>query len=501
MRLATEGLECSAMAPDASMVEFGEIGVSMPLHVFMHGGETGASQRPFGHPLKRSPLLTKSGDCALVRASHFVVDKQRRGFYARPMDEIDTIENPDTRHKLFEPLVETIRERSRSRRKCTGLDDETFLLAGCLRVIEGSASGREFVQNSSEGFGIDLGVCGFFQALRSPRRRTMVEECSRELYALAEAKLAKVDMLEAFPELQGMAVYAVDGHRISEASHAAKTGEKADTVNTLYQLDIRNGLARPLVVAASAQGQVHEIKAFRQSRIQPAAKGLNIVDRAYIDIAWWSDQASKGSMMLTRTKTNLAPVFRRDLDWDRSVSINQGVISDREAGFNCAHTLRWIEFEDPETGQSYSFITTCWSLPPGLLCMLYLMRWRIEKLYDSFKNKLGQTKAWATTAHSRSMQAHFICMAHNLMTILLAQLASDHGIHEQKVHRKQRRLLVKREQVAAKKALSIHVFHYMIHSSSQITLQFIRSLRNALRSTRPFLETLAIFRRAMNAYI
>lgn len=80
MRWATEGLECSAMAPDASMVEFEEIGVSMPLHVFMHGGESGASQRPFGHPLKRSPLLTKSGDCALLRASHFVVDKQRRGF-------------------------------------------------------------------------------------------------------------------------------------------------------------------------------------------------------------------------------------------------------------------------------------------------------------------------------------------------------------------------------------------------------------------------------------
>src|SRR5690606_16186622 len=137
---------------------------------------------------------------------------------------------------------------------------------------------------------------------------------------------------------------------------------------------------------------------------------------------------------------------------------NRGVLADREAGFNCGGTLRWIEFQDPESGERFAFVSTCWSLPPGLLCMLYLMRWRIEKLYDSFKNKLGQTKAWATTEHARSMQAHFICMAHNLLVLFAAQLERDHGIREEKIGRKRERWLAARASKAARDGRSLHVF-------------------------------------------
>jgi len=416
------------------------------------------------------------------------------------MDEIETIQDIETRRKLLSPLVETIRERCRSARSCPGLSDENFLMAGCLRVIMASGSGREHVQNASQLYDIDIGVSGFFKALRSRRRASMVEECSRELYKLASARLSSVDMLEGFPELDDLKIFAVDGHRIKEASHARNQG-KARNVNTLYELDIRNGLSRPLTVAASAEGETHEMKAFRDGRSQPAAKCLEILDRAYVDIQWWDHQARNGATMLTRSKKDMAPFFRRDLQWDRSLRINQGVLSDREAGFNCGRSLRWIDFVDPESGQAYSFITTCWTLSPGLLCMLYLMRWRIEKLYDSFKNKLGQIKAWGITKESRSMQAHFICMAHNLIAILIAELDRDHGIVEEKVQLKRERWLQVREGDMKRKGKTLHIFHGLIRSSSQVTLQFLRSLRNAIRAKWPFTKAMIEFRISMKSYI
>jgi hypothetical protein len=206
-------------------------------------------------------------------------------------------------------------------------------------------------------------------------------------------------------------------------------------------------------------------------------------------------------MMLMRAKKDMSPYFRGGLDWNKELALNQGVLSDREAGFNCGKRLRWIEFADPENGERFTFVTTCWSLPPGLLCMLYLMRWRVEKIYDSFKNKLSQTKAWATTGHSRSMQAHFICMAHNLMAIFLAELGRDHGIREEKVLEKRKRWLEKREQQARESGRSMHIFHRLIDSGSQVTVQFVRSLRNAIIHKKPFLDSLPAFRKSMESYL
>ncbi len=416
------------------------------------------------------------------------------------MEEIETIEDLDTRLKLFSPLIETIQERCRSSRDCPELSDQDFLVVGCLRVVMAGASGRDHVQNASENYGFNIDVSKFFKALRSKRRGAMVDECAGELYRLASSRLSRVDMLEAFPELAGIEVVAVDGHRIKEASHS-KRSEKARSVNTLFELDIRNGLSRPLTVAASAEGEVHEMKAFRNSRKPALGKRLEIVDRAYVDVQWWDRQARAGAMMLMRTKKSMTPFFRSDLEWDRSSPINQGVLSDREAGFNCGKRLRWIEFFDSESSQSYSFITTCWTLAPGLLCMLHLLRWRIEKLYDSFKNKLGQTKAWATTGQSRCMQAHFICMAHNLIVMLMADLHGDYGIVEKKVHSKRAKWLERRKAQQQRKGETLHVFHSMIQSSSQVTLQLLRSLRNAIRGDWPFPKAVQAFRRSMESYI
>jgi hypothetical protein len=57
------------------------------------------------------------------------------------------------------------------------------------------------------------------------------------------------------------------------------------------------------------------------------------------------------------------------------------------------------------------------------------------------KNKLGETKAWASSATAKAMQAHCLCLAHNLMILCEAELARVHGVrNEAEIARRAHRL-------------------------------------------------------------
>ena len=78
-------------------------------------------------------------------------------------------------------------------------------------------------------------------------------------------------------------------------------------------------------------------------------------------------------------------------------------------------------------GEELRFLTSEYTLPPGLIAHRYRLRWEIEKTFDELKNKLGETKAWASSAKAQALQAHFLCLAHNLMILCEAELARVHG--------------------------------------------------------------------------
>jgi hypothetical protein len=54
------------------------------------------------------------------------------------------------------------------------------------------------------------------------------------------------------------------------------------------------------------------------------------------------------------------------------------------------------------------------------------------------KNKLMEKKSWAKTAISKCMQARFICLAYNLMTLFEHVLDREGGITDEKVHAKKK---------------------------------------------------------------
>lgn len=75
--------------------------------------------------------------------------------------------------------------------------------------------------------------------------------------------------------------------------------------------------------------------------------------------------------------------------FDPQDPVNRGVEADEMAGYTYAY-LRRIAYRDPATGERFIFLTTETSLRPGVIALLYSLRWKIEKVFDVAKNKLHQ---------------------------------------------------------------------------------------------------------------
>ena len=106
----------------------------------------------------------------------------------------------------------------------------------------------------------------------------------------------------------------------------------------------------------------------------------------------------------------------------------------------------------------------------------------IEKTFDELKNKLEETKAWGSSATAKTMQAYFLCLAHNLMILFEQSLEKIHGIrNEAEIARKDRRLESERIRLA-KESQMIPTLYYSLQRITQRSLKFIRWLRVQLFS-------------------
>ena len=76
------------------------------------------------------------------------------------------------------------------------------------------------------------------------------------------------------------------------------------------------------------------------------------------------------------------------------------------------------------------------TLPPGLIAFIYKKRWDIEKVFDQFKNKLMEKKAWAKSPNSKCVQAKFMALTHNLILLLERKIEVEEGISDIKIEKK-----------------------------------------------------------------
>lgn len=411
---------------------------------------------------------------------------------------------PRVRDKFFEPLMNVFENTCRQKMFCSELSDERFLNIGCDRVLTECSSGRDFLQGLHEVDNDPLARATFFDALSSSRRRLFVEECAFELFCNGAAWLENRgrDYLEMLPELRNRPVFAADGHQIEHACHSLKDSKQRHVApNSLYLLCLHTAMFYNLAPVQGNGEYAHEMPVFRRrlpnfhqrlsKRTRKKTPPIWVVDPAYVDNAFW-DRLQKltnfgGRFVMPLKKgINLAPY--EDIPFDPEDEMNAGVVAFQKVVFDDETTMRLVQYQDPETGQEYSFLTTIDDLRPGAIAYLYGLRWRIEKVYDTTNNKLHETKEWGRSSCAQEIHSHFLAMTHNLLTLFKDYLELEHNIEEEKLAAKRKKSLDRRQEKAAAQGRRVHPIDMKHPIIVQLSVQFIRCVRNHILRTKTLLK-------------
>jgi len=398
-------------------------------------------------------------------------------------------------------------DRVRGLRTNARLSDMDFALAGIFRVFSKSRSGREWLQCN-----LDFKICRstFFDALGSGRRLEVIRNLTcRFTENLSETMRCEgIDFLSDIPKLENVEVIAVDGHEIEHPQHAAKDKKgRFTTMSMIYQMDLHTGLSLPFSRVGKDGLKAHEWPAFKrklsgQIKARKSHSPLfYVLDRAYIDTAFWNGMRKKNVFMLTRYKENMKPMMKEPVPFDRNDPRNKGVSNCFLISFESGGTAYLVDYTDPETGTRHKFITTAAQLQPGEISWLYFCRWRIEKTFDTFENDLEESKAWATGNTAQFQQACFIAMAGNFLRYIEQMLGLHHDLSDDKVVRKYRKQLEKREAVAKKKGRSLSPFFNAGCRMAKLSLQYIRCFRTHFFGKSPPRVYLPEFAGALRSYL
>lgn len=218
-------------------------------------------------------------------------------------------------------------------------------------------------------------------------------------------------------------------------------------VGHFFALNLRTQALHHLTHAqGKKEHDMHALKRLTLETLrQHAPAGRKVIyayDCAAIDYAQWKKWKQSGGIYfisLTKEKMDLRVV--RPLPLDPQDPNASGLTADEIVETSQGIVLRRIRYTHPATGETYEFLTSELTLPPGVIAFLYLRRWDLEKVFDELKNKLGAQRAWASTATAKQMQAHFLCLAHNLIQLFERHLAHAHHVrNEAEVKRRARRL-------------------------------------------------------------
>lgn len=391
-------------------------------------------------------------------------------------------------NQFFAPALDALQNCEFTRR-CPGLSDEQWTHMGIERALKECKTGRGFLQEwamaNSEEFSVE--VSHFFETLKSARRLKLIAQINRLVAAsMPTHRDCQIDELE---DLAGVDIYAGDGHYHKTSTHELPIKGKKRAVGHFYTLNMRTHALTHLTGADHGAGRkkgehdMHALKRMATEQLrQGAAKGRQVLyvwDKAGIDIPqWYRWKQSAGIYFLSCSKELFKLTFYGENDFDPDDPINRGILKDQMVTNATSQvTFRYVQYQCPDTGTIYKFVTNHMKIRPGVLAWLYKRRWDIEKTYDTVKNKMEESKAWARTSNAKEMQAQFICLAHNLMVLMEQRMAAEHGLRNEKETRR----CQKRETSAVQRAQSFGRQFAPIYLNpfkrSQLTLKFIRWLR------------------------
>jgi Transposase DDE domain len=411
---------------------------------------------------------------------------------------INQLTSPCVQSKLLKPALDLVSSCVKQR-VCPEISDADWLRIGVARCLTPLPSGRAFLQ--------DLGSTApehcpensnFFESLKSKRRLGFCRELNAKLRSTGNRLLP--DRLAALSCLDAFDIYAADGHFHGHAAHdkADDKGVKYATGH-LYSRNLRTGqLAHLTALDEISRKKEHDLRALKRLTTdalrQGAPKGRKVImvyDRAVIDFTlWYNWKYSSALYTISRTKENLVLEVVGNLPFCPTDPLNAGVIADQlVAPATGGEALRRVTFKDVCTGEIYEFLTNLLDgkVQPGVIAFLYRCRWGIEKSFDEFKNKLGEQKAWASSATAKSMQGEMLCLTMNLIALIEHQLTSEEGIRNEPEEQRRAKRLAGAKAQAAKVNEPLPQAVIMVQAMTQHGVKLIRWLAARFWSGLPWI--------------
>lgn len=407
-----------------------------------------------------------------------------------------------TFHRFFGPLQPFL-ECARNQWSCPALPDDLWLQICVRRCLSLCQSGRDHLQFVADVLNTDLRRSTFFESLQSPRRLALLDELlALQLASIRRTQPPASDPFSSHASLDRFDLYAGDGHSIAAATHDPVHGDTKYPTGHLYTLDLRTLAMNHLTVSDQVErNKEHEIRALKRQTIdtlrQGAKKGRKVLlvwDRAGIDFRQWHHWKQQGGIyFLSRQKKNMRLQVVGEPGYDRADPVNLGILADELVATSAGVSVRRVTYCNPENGVTYHYLTNLpTTIAPGLVALLYQRRWGIEKKFDEFKNKLGETQAWASSPVAKTIAARFLCLTHNLLLTFGEKILRETGIANEAEHRRQKKTDRDRDTQAKQKGFAgVNPLEKMRHLFSQHSVKFIRWLKNHLDQPQPWREALA----------
>ena len=178
-------------------------------------------------------------------------------------------------------------------------------------------------------------------------------------------------------------------------------------------------------VAVITEGRVADVRVARELRFEPGT--ILIMDRGYVDFAWFDRLTAQGVFFVTRPKTGMAyeVVEHRKIDVDRNLLSDQIIELTSETGQKVAWQLRRIEIWVPEKEERMALLTNHLDLSALTIAAIYKERWQVELFFKALKQNLKIKTFVGTTANALRIQIWTALIAMLLLRYL--QLRSTFG--------------------------------------------------------------------------
>ena len=353
---------------------------------------------------------------------------------------------------------------------------------GVERVLSNARSGRDFLQSFQMFWHREVQAGPYFETLASPRRLSMVADCSVLLRRRVDA--FRHSPLSPFASLATFDLYAGDGHYLEHATHDPMQGETRWPTGHFFALNLKSQSLFPLVLADLAERKKeHDVRALKHQSVarlrQGAGKGRKVLwvwDKAGVAFPFWQERKASGIYFLSLRKEGMCLEVETERVIDVAQPINQGVAGDRVVTDRRNLRVREITYCNPCDGAVYVYLTSALTLEPGLLALLYKTRWEIAKVFDETKTKLAEKKSWATTTTAKEMQAHFVAIVHNLL-LLLQDGQQPYGVENTAEKERREKRLTQQKKELQKTGRTLPLIYTLLQRFTQATSKLIRWLR------------------------